>query len=245
MYRQSTITVIIPFAVWLILFAGCAGTNISLNSAQKINQLQPGMSYDDVVAILGKSKTPQIVGDKLIARWVLQEKGVGYVPYDLAFDSETKQLISWYRNQEDFKKKQEKIQEYTEILEESINEASGNGNAPLTGPNDVNLQRQFAVKLYRFSAVGGGQTGGTETIINLCPDGKLYSSGETGYSGEGWGTASQGSDAGTWRIQGNMQQGKIVTVQNGQAWEYTYTRGGDYVMLGSTKYAIAGRPDCY
>ncbi len=244
MNRRFATPLIFVFSVLLLLIAGCAGTNFELDSAKKTNHLQPGMAYAEVVSILGEPKQTQVVGERLVGRWILQEKWVGFVPYDMVFDPKTRQLVSWSRNEKYFEESQKQLQVISDVLVQGMEEASSGGGTSLTGPNDANLQRQFAVKLYRFSAVGGGQTGGSETSITLCADGRMFSSGESGYSGGGWGTASQSGDAGRWRIQGNMQQGKIVTVQSGKAWEYEYSRGSDYVVLGSTKYAISGRSGC-
>jgi len=239
------------FFVFTTLILGCGGSsNIALNSSNKLNQLQPGMSYDQVVEILGKPKNTQVINDNLIARWTLQEMWVGYVPYDMIFNARSKELISWSKNEGDFAKTQEKLKIANDVLtdvEAGVNGGdSGSGNASPTGPNDENLMRQFAVKLYRFSGSGGGTTGGSETTINLCPNGRFTSGGESGYSGSGWGTASESGDHGTWRIQGNMQEGEIVFVHsNGKAWKYHYVRRqGDYVKLDGTKYGLNGRPDC-
>lgn len=223
-----------------------SSSNISLNSSQKINELNRGMQYDKVVEILGEPKSTKTVDDHLIARWTLQEMWVGYVPYDVVFNAKTKELISWSKNEADFAKTQEKLKIAAEVMASVDQGSSGSGNAPATGPNDENLMRQFAVKLYRFSGSGGGTTGGSETTINLCPNGRFSSGGESGYSGSGWGTASESGDHGTWRIQGNMQEGDIVFVHsNGKAWKYHYfRRQGDYLTLDGTKYGLNGRPDC-
>lgn len=238
--------------IGLITFlAGCAGSSqsMALNSAKKTNDLYPGMPYEQVVDMLGKPKSSQMVDDKWVVRWVLQEMWVGYVPYDLVFDPDNRTLISWSKNEKDYQKSQENLKVIAQVVEEAAaesNAAAGKGNASPTGPNDQALMQQFAIKLYSFSAVGGGQTGGSEAIINLCPDGKFYSGSESGYSGEGWGSASQGGDHGSWRITGNMQQGEIVFVHaSGEAWKYRYYRvEGEYVTLNETKYAIAGYPEC-
>jgi hypothetical protein len=235
--------------VFATLSLSCGGSsNVALNSINKLNELQPGMSYDQVVEKLGEPKSTQVLNDGLTARWVLQEMWVGYVPYDMVFNT-NKELISWSKNNAEFAKNQENLKAVSDIVtvaSEEMNKSTGNGNASPTGPNDENLMRQFAVKLYRFSGSGGGTTGGSETTINLCPDGRFTSGGESGYSGSGWGTASENGDHGTWRIQGNMQEGEIVFVHsNGKAWKYHYFRAqGDYVTLDGTKYGLNGRPDC-
>lgn len=236
--------------VFLLMFA-CGSSNKGLNSSKKTTQLQPGLTYDEVVDILGQPKSTEMKNDQWIARWVLQEMWVGYVPYDMVFNPKTKTLISWSKNEKDYEKSQENLKVVADMVEEASSSAdsggsSGSGDAPATGPNDENLMRQFAIKLYYFSAVGGGQSGGSETIIHLCPNGKFHDSSESGYSGDGWGNASQGGNQGTWRIQGNMQQGEIVFVySSGKAWKYNYSRvQGDYVTLNSKKYGIAGQPNC-
>ncbi len=249
MFRSFYYTLLFSLIVTVSLTSGCGSSNMALNSVQKTNELQPGMSYDQVETLLGKPRSSQMMNDKWVARWVLQEMWVGYIPYDMSFDPKTKELISWSRNEKDFQKSQDNLQIVADAMEEaeaSSNKGSAKGNASATGPNDEALMRQFAAKLYSFSAVGGGQTGGSETTINLCPNGKFNDSSESGYSGEGWGNASQGGNGGTWRITGNMQEGKITFVySSGEAWEYNYYRvQGDYVRLGDTKYGLAGAPDC-
>ncbi len=249
MIKLFRFLVLLSFTVMLTLISGCGSSNMALNSAQKTSELQPGMSYDQVEALLGKPRSSQMINDKWIARWVLQEMWVGYVPYDMVFNPKTKELISWSQNEKDYQQSQENLKAIAGTIEEAeaaSNSAAGKGNASATGPNDEVLMRQFAVKLYHFSAVGGGQTGGSERIVHLCPNGKFHEASESGYSGEGWGTAGQGGNHGTWRITGNMQEGTITFVYSGgEAWEYRYTRvAGDYVSIGSTKYGINGTPDC-
>ena len=231
-------------AVLLILY-GCGSSNMGFNTVKKTSELQPGMSYDEVVSFLGKPKGSEMKNDFWVVRWNLQDPWAGRIPYDMRFDPNTKKLVSWEKNEKAYREHQEKLKALAEAFDAGASSGSGGGNASVNGPNDANLQRRFAVKLYRFSAVGGGQTGGTETIINLCPDGTFSKAGETGYSGTGWGTDSQSGEHGRWRIQGNMQQGKITMIQNGSAFEYSYTRvEGDYVMINGDKYAIAGAPVC-
>ncbi|MCD6200233.1 MAG: hypothetical protein J7K46_00320 [Bacteroidales bacterium] len=199
----------------LLLSAGCGSSNMSLNSAKKTNDLKPGMTYDEVVSILGKPKSSRFENSRWINRWVLQEMWVGYVPYDMVFDPQTKKLLSWSRNEKDFQKKQENLKAVVDAVEE-VNSQSGEGNAAVNGPNDVNLQRQFAIKLYRFSAVGGGQTGGTETVFNLCPNGTFYKTGETGYSGEGWGSASRGAIQADGTFRAICNRGRLLSFRTGK-----------------------------
>ena len=226
-------------------FLESCSSSMALNSANKTNQLQPGMNYSEVVNILGNPKSSQMENGRLVSRWVLQEMWVGYIPYDMVFDANTKKLISWSKNEKDFQKNQENLKAFATVLEESTSGDDGSGNVSVNGPNDANLQRRFAVKLYKYSGGGYGQSGGTETIISFCADGRFFKSGESSYSGEGWGTASEGGASGRWRIEGNMQRGKITIIKNGKAWQYPYERvEGDYVIINGDKYGINGAPAC-
>jgi len=246
----------ITLMVFTLFLRGCGSSqSMALNSVQLTNQLRPGMSYDEVEQLLGKPKSSQMSEDKWIVRWNLQEMWKGYVPYDLVFDPSSQSLLSWSDNDEDYQKSQAQLGELTSTLEQSQASAGGSaggsgsgGNASATGPNDSQLMQQFAGKYYSFSAVGGGQTGGTETKVTLCPDGTYYESSESGYSGGSgaWGSASQGANRGSWRIIGNMNEGTLTTVtSSGSATEYKFSRcASDCVYFGNNKFAYAGPPDC-
>ena len=104
MIKLTRLLVLLYFTTLIILSTGCGSSNLALNSAQKTSQLQPGMSYDKVEALLGKPRSSQMINDQWITRWVLQEMWVGYVPYDMVFNPETKELISWSRNEKDYQK---------------------------------------------------------------------------------------------------------------------------------------------
>jgi len=242
--------IVVSIVCLSVTLTSCGSSkSLALNSARKTSELKPGMSYEQVEDLLGKPKSSQMTNNQWIVRWKLQEMWKGYVPYDMIFDPKTKTLVSWAENEKDFQRSQENLKVIADAVSEaeaSSQSGGAKGNASPTGPNDVTLMNQFAVKLYRFSASGGGTTGGSEVILNLCPDGTFNDATESGYSGEGWGNAAQGNHHGTWRITGTMQEGTITTVYSGgEAWEYHYSRvAGKYVYLGSTKYAIAGTPDC-
>ena len=246
----------LPFIKACFLFASLAvihscgsSKSMALNSAEKTSELRPGMHYDQVVELLGKPKSSQMTKEAWMVRWNLQEMWKGYVPYDMAFDPNSQELLFWSANEEEFQRKQEQLKQLADAVEQS--HAATGGSASATGPNDPELMKQFAGKYYGFSAVGGGQTGGTERQIMLCPDGTYREFSESGYgSGAGtanaWGSASQGGSRGTWRITGNMNEGSITTVgQDGNATNYNFSRcGSDCVYFGNNKFAYAGPPDC-
>ena len=249
MNRSLLIQAVMLIVSLSVLHSCGSSKSIALNSAQKTSELRPGMHYDEVVELLGKPRSSQMNQEAWVVRWNLQEMWKGYVPYDMAFDPKSQELLFWSANEEEFQRRQEELKQLVDVIEQS-NAGTGAG-AAATGPNDSQLMKQFAGKYYNFSAVGGGQTGGTERQIMLCPDCSYREASETGYSqvagtAGAWGSASQGGNRGTWRITGNMNEGTITTVSpGGQATNYKFSRcGNDCVYFGNTKFAYAGPPDC-
>lgn len=231
----------------LLVNACFSSQTMALNSVELTNQLRPGMHYDEVREILGDPKSTFFQDDKWVARWNLQEMWKGYVPYDFVFNPDNQTLLSWSENQKEFEKKQANLKTLADAVESS---ASPNGGANSVVPdfeNNPELMKSFAGQYYSFSAVGGGQTGGTETKVMLCPDGTFRNQSESGYSGTGWGSASQGGSGGTWKITGNMNEGTLVTIgNNGSATTYKYSRcGNDCIYFGNNKFAYAGPPQCW
>jgi hypothetical protein len=253
MKKSEIFLIIVAFVLTLIL-SGCSSMKtMQLDSIQLTNQLQPGMTYTEVESLMGKPKSTQIVGEQLIARWNLQEKWKGYVPYDLVFNAADKTLISWSENQQAYAQKQEQLKFIATELEKSdLASSTSSGAGPSASfENDPELMNFFVGSYYSFSAVGGGQTGGTERKLSLCPDGKYYSNSESGYSGDAgtggaWGTASQGGGGGTWKITGSKTSATIaMTNASGKTTTYKFEScGNGCYYLGSVKYAYAGKPEC-
>ena len=109
----------------------------------------------------------------------------------------------------------------------------------------------MAVVYYSFSSAGPYSSGGTERRVTLCPNGTYYMGSESSYSagagtGGAWGAASQRSGRGIWRVQENINQGALTTIDsNGKATEYRYQQcGGDCIYFGNNKFAIAGPANC-
>ncbi len=253
MKKSEIILIIVAVATTLIL-SGCSNMKtLKLDSIQLTNQLQPGMTYTEVESLMGKPKSTQIVGEQLIARWNLQEKWKGYIPYDLVFNAADKTLISWSENQQAYEQRQEQwIMVADELEKTDLANSASSGTGPSSSfENDPELMNYYVGSYYSFNAVGGGQTGGTERKLSLCPDGKYYSNSESGYSGDAgtggaWGTASQGGGGGTWKITGSKTAGTIsFTNASGKVTTYKYEScGNGCYYLGSIKYAYAGKPEC-
>ncbi len=247
--KKLNFNLLVVITVLVFVFAGCASMkSLQLNSVQLTNQLRPGMTYSEVESLLGKSKSYQVVDDQFIARWTLQEMWRGYIPYDFVFNAADQTLISWSENTKAFNQKQEQLQVIADELNKAdlANTTSGSAGTSPSFENDQSLMDYFKGMYYSFSAVGAGQTGGTERKISLCPDGRYYSSSESGYSGTGWGTASQGGGGGTWRITGTKTSGNILmTDANGKSTTYKYEVCGDgCIYFVNNKFAYAGNPEC-
>lgn len=237
-------------------FSGCSTSKtMALNSVELTNQLRPGMSYDEVVEILGTPKSSKMDEDNWIARWNLQEMWKGYIPYDFVFNPEDQTLISWSENKKAFDEKQEQLKLISDAVEEAAKESEANNNSSDASTpnitNDPELMKKFAAYYYSFSGGGYGSSGSSERKVTLCPNGRYISSSESSYSGGAgtsgaWGTANQGGGDGSWKISGTMDKGIIVMTSNsGKSTTYNYTRcGSDCVYFGNNKFAVAGVANC-
>ena len=67
------------------------------------------MHYDQVVELLGKPKSSQMNTEACVVRWNLQEMLKGNVPYDMAFDPGSQELLFWSANEEEFQRQQEQL----------------------------------------------------------------------------------------------------------------------------------------
>jgi len=197
-----------------MILAGCAAGGF--NSAQRTTQLRPGMSYDEVVTLLGEPRTSSMVNGKHVATFWLHQTWRGNVPFDLVFDGNPELLEEWGENEEAFAESQANLEAISNVLAESG--AGGTANAAPPGPNDPELQRQIA-------GLWWGYAGSTERTLGLCPDGTYYTSRESSYSGTGsdaggnqvmaWGAASQGNGQGRWTISGDGESGTIHVMNDG------------------------------
>ena len=251
--KKSYHILIAVISILSLFFTGCGSTKtMALNSIQLTNQLRPGMTYGEVESILGKPKSTRMTGENLVARWNLQEMWRGYIPYDMVFDPKDQTLISWGENSKAFEQNQAQLKAVADEVTRQTSQnvpggaGSGSGTPAPDFQNDAALMKYFAGAYYSFSAVGGGQTGGTERKISLCSDGRYSANSESGYSGDGWGSASQGGGGGTWRITGSKASGTIVTTdRNGRSTTYKFEVCGDgCIYFGNSKFAYAGAPEC-
>lgn len=191
------------------ILAGCASGGF--DSVKKTGQLRPGMTYQEIVQLLGEPVSTEVKGDSLTATFWLHQSWRGNVPYDLAFDSRKKTLQSWGENKEKFEANQKMMAKIAESISMAGGSKSGPGGAP-AGPNDPDLQR-------RIAGIWWGYSGSTEREMGLCPDGSYRDYTESGYSGRSydqygsqtmaWGSGSQGGGSGRWTVSGNTDSGTI------------------------------------
>lgn len=204
---------------WLALLGttilvGCASGGF--NSAQRTAQLRPGMSYEEVVALLGEPKESSMVDGKHVTTFWLHQKWRGNVPFDLVFTGDPERLAEWGENEKAFAASQANLQQLADVVAESG--VTGTASAAPAGPNNPELQRQMA-------GLWWGYAGSTERTLGLCADGTYFVSRESSYSGTSsdaggnqvmaWGAASQGNGKGRWTISGSPQSGSIHVENSG------------------------------
>ena len=252
--KKILVVFVMVFFAGTLFLTSCINTKtMALNSIELTGQLRPGMTYAEVESIMGKPKSSQTVNDQWIARYNLQEMWKGYVPYDLVFHAGDQTLISWSENAKAYEDGQARLKQYSEDIEKqaAVQETTQQGGPAAGFENDASLMDYFEGSYFSFSAVGGGQTGGTERKLSLCINGRYDLSTESGYSGGSgtsgaWGTAGQGGGTGSWKITGNKKTGTIsFTNREGKTTTYKYEVCGDgCIYVGSVKYAYAGRANC-
>jgi outer membrane protein assembly factor BamE (lipoprotein component of BamABCDE complex) len=239
----------ILFFIFLILtVTGCA--TIGFNTVEKTKQLSKGMSYQQVIQILGEPESSQRVGNKWILRYTLHENWKGSVPYVVEFDRNKKRLLSWYEDKKEYEKRQKQQMEIAKSIgltqdskgAKDIKGAPGGGSG---GTTDSSLMKWFAGSYYSFS-------GSTERRLVLCANGYFRGAKESSYShgagkADAWGAASQSGSRGTWTIQGNQNQGTItLNFSSGGREALNYRAGSDRGCFYFTNvlYCYEGAGNC-
>ena len=212
--------------------AGCVSGGF--DSVKKTTQLRQGMTYLEVVQLLGEPESSETKGKSLTATFRLHESWKGNVPYDLVFDAKKKTLQSWGENKAKYEASQKMLSQIAKSLSQAGSTGGSKsgpaGGAP-AGPNDPDLQRQIA-------GLWWGYSGSTERKIGLCADGTYMDYTESGYSGRSydqygsqtmaWGSGSQRGGSGRWTISGNADSGTIhVVYSNGRTANIRYRQIND------------------
>ena len=107
-----------------MLLSGCVSGGLNMdfyNNVEKTNQLTPGMSHKDVLNLLGKPKSSQFVGDKVILKYSLHQEWKGFVPYYMVFNKKTARLVSWYADEAEYQRNQLMWMQTFQAFEEAQN----------------------------------------------------------------------------------------------------------------------------
>jgi outer membrane protein assembly factor BamE (lipoprotein component of BamABCDE complex) len=125
---------ILPIILFTIILSGCAGMQKKeSNTADKTNQLSPGMSYEEVVRLLGQPQSSQFVVDKWVLKYSLHDPQRGWMPYRLLLDAERKRLASWYVDEEEYRRDQQMRMQTKRAIQTSGSASDGGGYYGLGG----------------------------------------------------------------------------------------------------------------
>ena len=80
--------------------SGCA-------SVSTTNQLNPGMSPNEVKNVMGEPSQTQFIAGKLVWKYSLHQPWKGFVPYYLIFRKEDQRLETWYANEAEYMRQQQ------------------------------------------------------------------------------------------------------------------------------------------
>lgn len=71
------------------------------------NKLTPGMTAEQVKALVGEPTQTQFIANKLVWNYSLHQPWKGFIPYYLVFSKENPVLESWYADQNEYFRQQE------------------------------------------------------------------------------------------------------------------------------------------
>jgi hypothetical protein len=115
-------------------FSACASTgSLKLNAAKKTSELRPGMSYPEVIRILGEPKSSIFTEDEWQVNYSLHEYWKGWVPYVLVFDKNTLKLKSWKADEEAYQRNQVKWMQILNSLNQQPSGAGGGQGGASSG----------------------------------------------------------------------------------------------------------------
>ncbi|WP_178114661.1 outer membrane protein assembly factor BamE domain-containing protein [Pseudomonas saliphila] len=99
---------IVGLAMAMLALGGCAGTGGGMGSVEKTNALIPGMTTEEVRAVLGQPAQSQFVEGNLVWKYSLHQYWKGYVPYYLVFDEgKPPTLRGWFANEQEYARQQQ------------------------------------------------------------------------------------------------------------------------------------------
>lgn len=120
-------------AATVIVLSGCVGKSLELNTIEKVNNLSPGMTFQEVVVILGKPKSSSFVGDMWVLKYSLHEYWKGWVPFYVAVDKKSKKVTSWYVDEAEYQRNQQKWMEIYKAMAPPPTPAGGRSSSGGSG----------------------------------------------------------------------------------------------------------------
>ena len=96
-------TILVLLSIILFLY-GCG--KYAMGTVRKTNQLEPGMSIGQVKGIMGDPDSTQFKRNKWVWKYSLHQEWKGFVPYYLVFGKSSKQLESWFADENEYYRQQ-------------------------------------------------------------------------------------------------------------------------------------------
>ena len=96
-------TILVLLSIILFLY-GCG--KYAMGTVRKTNQLEPGMGTGQVKGIMGDPDSTQFKSNKWVWKYSLHQEWKGFVPYYLVFGKSSKQLESWFADENEYYRQQ-------------------------------------------------------------------------------------------------------------------------------------------
>lgn len=215
-----------------LLLAGCAG--FEFDSGKKITQLREGMSYAEVVALLGQPESTQLDRGRFMARWSLHVMWKGNVPHDLEFNNKTRRLIAWKANEEEYQKSQQRLGAAFGVT------ADAPGGPGANGPGASGGSGFWANELpgKKLAYINSSHGSYTEKYIFLCRNGTYRLAGNSGNFGAGAYSDARSGSAGRWQASGSANAGTLVLRSNsGSQTRYRLTFEDAKLYMDGTRWS--------
>ena len=239
-------------ALILCLLVGCSTTGQV--HRDKLGELVPGMTYEEIISTLGEPESSQLTGNDWELTYYFHDTlRQDWVPYALVLDKSTRRLKSWQVHQERQRQDELKAAEWIEALGLSKPQ-SDSSEKPAASPAGQAAPVTGDISGYYWGYSGGGTaagSGGTEFQLMLCPNRSFRIVSRSSYSGTEGGSdpsiwyGAEGGDQwnGTWSEQGTNL---LFRYSNGSKESVSYNPGERCVSFSNGSTACyKGPADCH
>lgn len=230
---------LLPVLAAVLLLAGCA--SFEFNSGEKTTQLREGMTYSEVVTLLGEPASSQLAQGRLMVRWSLHVMWKGFVPYDLEFNAKTRRLIAWKANEAEYQKSQQQMAT-TFGVSANIPGGSGSQNPTVSGNSAEWSKELLGRELVRISSGTGNYSSKT---LFLCRNGTYRTSSDSGNFGGGAFSSARSGASGSWQASGPANAGLLILkANNGSQQQYRVNISEEGLYLDGTKWLRGDDSGC-